>query len=128
MKGECRTQSPCTGRTYEAPKTTFQGHLPYVRYQTETRRCIAVNMWERIKGPMVRALQKGNHMQGPTSEQDQSAHTGSVKRRLADMCELLGQVPATANDNGVAKQLGNAPSELQPPRRALTCQPLGTIG
>ena len=76
----------------------------------------------------MRTLEKGNHMQGPTSEQDQAAHTGSVKRRLVDMCKLLGQVPATANDNGVAKQKGNAPSEPQPSARAPTSRPLGTIG
>jgi hypothetical protein len=65
-------------------------------------------------------------MSSSKSEQERSAYAASIKRRIANMREMLGRgrTLPIANENVTGKQEGKAPSEPQPP----TSRPLGTIG
>jgi len=69
-------------------------------------------------------------MSSSKAEQERSAYATSVKRRIANMRERLGvgQALPTANENVRVKEEGNAPGKPQPPGRAPTRRPLGTIG
>lgn len=79
---------------------------------------------------MMRFSKEENHMSSSKAEQEWSAYANSVKRRIANMREMLGmgQALPTANENVTVKEEGNAPGKPRPSGRPSARRPLGTIG